>query len=300
MPSEEFRQGLTLMWDMRRERQLGPPATIAGQRTDLDGIAAMFPLPDDVSVTPVVAGTTRCEWVTSPGVAEDRVVLYLHGGAYVAGSPTSHRELAARIGRAAGARALVADYRLAPEHPHPAAVVDALAVYRWLLMSEGLPAGSLAVAGDSAGGGLTIAALVALRDDAVELPTAAAVLSPWVDLEGTGASARSRADEDPVLDGARLAEMAACYANGLDLRTPLISPLYADLAGLPPLLIQVGTAEVLLDDATRLAAAAREAGVDVTLEVAEEMVHVWQVLSSVPEAGEATTRIGAFLAEHWR
>jgi acetyl esterase/lipase len=192
------------------------------------------------------------------------------------------------------------DYRLAPEHPFPAAVEDATAAYRWLV-SRGTDPAHIAIAGDSAGGGLTLATLIALRDAGDPLPAAAACLSPWVDLEGVGASMTSKAAVDPFVRKEMIEFMAQQYLGGRDLRTPLAAPLYADLQGLPPLLIQVGTAEVLLDDATRIAERARAAGVEVSLEVWDDMIHVWQLFAPMlPEGQQAIERIGAFIRAHTR
>jgi len=222
------------------------------------------------------------------------VVLYLHGGGYVIGSPRSHRHLAAAIAAAAGTSALLLEYRCAPESPFPAAVDDAVAAYRWLL-DQGISAGGLVIAGDSAGGGLTVATLLALRDGGVPLPAAGVCISPWVDLTCSGASYSTKAASDPIVKKAGVEEMARAYLGMADRRTPLASPLFADLRGLPPLLIQVGSEEVLLDDATQLAERARAAGVDTTLEVWDQMVHVWHwFLPLLDEAEEAIGTIGRF------
>jgi monoterpene epsilon-lactone hydrolase len=272
--------------------------SIESMRAGYEGLSAMFPLADDIEREPVTANGVPAEWVSAPGAVPGNVVLYLHGGGYVIGSINTHRDLAARISRASGARVLVIDYRLAPEHPFPAAVEDATAAYRWLL-SSGIDPSGIVVAGDSAGGGLTVATLVALRDAGDPLPAAGVCLSPWVDLEGIGASMTSKAEVDPIVQKDLLVLMAATYLDGADPRSPLAAPLYADLAGLPPLLIQVGTAETLLDDATRLAERARAAGVDVTLEPWEDMFHVWQAFAAMlPEGQQAIDRIGAFVREH--
>jgi acetyl esterase/lipase len=217
----------------------------------------------------------------------------------VIGSIKTHRDLAGRISRAAGARVLNVDYRLAPEHPHPAAVEDATAAYRWLLARDQDPR-RLAIAGDSAGGGLTIATLVALRDQDHPLPAAAVCLSPWVDLEGVGDSMKTCADIDPMIQLDHLLQMAKLYLGGLPPRTPLAAPLYADLSGLPPLYIQVGTAETLLDDSNRIAERARKVGVDVTLEPWEDMIHVFQAFAPIlPEGQQAIDKIGEFLRARW-
>jgi phosphinothricin tripeptide acetyl hydrolase len=219
----------------------------------------------------------------------------------VIGSPRSHRHLAAAIARAAGARALLLDYRRAPEHPFPAAVDDALAAYRWLLESAGVAPGSVVVAGDSAGGGLTVATLLAARDAGLPQPGAGVCISPWVDLTCSLPTYATKAAVDPVVDAALVQKMAKAYLGGTDPRTPLASPLHADLRGLPPLLAQVGGDEVLLDDARELAARAKGAGVDATLEVWDAMVHVWHwFLPMLDEAQAAIDRIGAFVRERAR
>jgi acetyl esterase/lipase len=264
-------------------------------RATMEAMVAAFTITDDVAREPVDAGGIPAEWAVAPGAAPDRAVLYLHGGAYTVGSINTHRDLAGRVSRAAGARVLLIQYRLAPEHPHPAAVDDAMAAYRWLL-AQGCDPRRLSIAGDSAGGGLTVATLVALRDAGAPLPAAGVCMSPWVDLEGIGESMLARAELDPMVDRNGLLHMAALYLNGVDPRTPLAAPLYADLRGLPPLLIQVGTAETLLDDATRIAARARAADVDVTLEVWDDMIHVFQAFAGMlPEGQEAVDRIGEFI-----
>jgi acetyl esterase/lipase len=216
---------------------------------------------------------------------------------YVIGSINTHRDLASRLSLAAAARVLLIDYRLAPEHPFPAAVDDATAAYRWLL-SSGADPSHMVIAGDSAGGGLTVATLVALRDAGTPLPAAGVCLSPWVDLECSGESMTTKAAADPMVRRDGLMKMAEWYLAGQPPRTPLAAPLYADLSGLPPLLIQVGTAEVLLDDSTRLAERARKAGVTVTLEPWEDMIHVWQAFAALlPEGRQAIDRIGEFITQ---
>ena len=212
------------------------------------------------------------------------------------GSRRTHRELAARIAREAAARVLVLEYRLAPEHPFPAAVEDATAAYRWL-RKQGIAAGSIAIAGDSAGGGLTLATLLALRDAGDALPACAVCLSPWTDLEGTGASAQPGGADDPMISVAALARHGQASMPRRALRNPLAAPLHGNYKGLPPLLIQVGTREILLDDSTRVADKARAAGVPVRLEIEEGAPHVWQAMPHLPEAADAVRRIGAFVRE---
>ena len=192
-------------------------------------------------------------------------------------------------------RVLFPEYRLAPEHPFPAAVDDVLAAWRWLRTDQHLSARSVAVAGDSAGGGLAVALLVATRDAGEALPAGAVLMSPTVDLTSSGASMIERADQDPISTPAMLRQFASDYLAGADPKTPLASPLFASLAGLPPLLVQVGTADLLLSDSERLASAAAEAGVDVTLEIGEGLPHVYQLLLGTPEAAQATEHIGKFL-----
>src|SRR5262245_3459029 len=271
--------------------------------TDMKSMRAVMekiaqPAPPDVKCTPVNAGGVPAEWIVAPGAAEDRFVLYLHGGGYVLGSINTHREMVSRVSRAAGARALALDYRLAPESPCPAAFDDATAAHRRLL-PQGAKPGRTVVAGDSAGGGLTLATLVALRDAKLPLPAAGVCLSPWADMEGVGASMTSKAKEDPVVQKEGLLGMAKLYLGGADPKTPLAAPLHADLRGLPPLLIQVGSAETLLDDSTRVAERAKAAGVKVDLEVWSEMIHVWHLFAPIlPEGQEAIAKIGKFIREH--
>lgn len=233
-------------------------------------------------------------WLMPDGAADDRVLLYLHGGGYVIGNINSHRGMVSQIAIASGCRALMIEYRLAPEHMFPAAVDDAVAAYRWLL-SEGYKPERIAFAGDSAGGGLTAAALVALRDSGDPLPAAAMMLSPWADLEVTGGSSKSVGWKDPMLSVKSLRKWGAMYAGAKDLRHPLASPIYADMRGLPPLLIHAGTCEVLLDDARRLADKAESDGVDVDLYVCDGMFHVYHFFSPlVPESKDAIQRLGRF------
>ncbi|HKW91167.1 MAG TPA: alpha/beta hydrolase, partial [Methylomirabilota bacterium] len=209
-------------------------------------------------------------------------------------SPRSHRHLAAAIAVAAGASALLLDYRLAPEHPYPAAVDDATAAYRWLL-DQGIAPAHVVIAGDSAGGGLTVATMLALKEAGTPLPAGGVCISPWVDLTCGGESYKTRAEADPIVRRAGVEEMARAYVGATAPRTPLASPLFADLRGLPPLLIHVGDAEVLLDDAVQLAARAKAAGVDATLEVWDQMIHVWHwFLPMLDEAQSAVDAIGRF------
>ncbi|MBM3222655.1 MAG: alpha/beta hydrolase [Candidatus Tectomicrobia bacterium] len=294
MPSRE----LTALIHMLTSRPMPEQATVADRRQGFDMLAAKFPLAPDVRCDAVDANGVAAAWVVAPGADTGRTLLYLHGGGYVIGSINTHRDLAARLSRAAAARVLLIDYRLAPEHPHPAAVDDAVTAYRWLLQQGAAPT-STVIAGDSAGGGLTVAALVALRAAGAPLPAAGVCISPWVDLEGIGDSMSSKASVDPIVQLPGLQWFAGLYLNGAHPRTPLAAPLYADLHGLPPLLIHVGTAETLLDDATRLAARAQAAGVEVTLDAWEGMIHVWHLFAAMlPEGQQAIERVGAYIRQH--
>jgi acetyl esterase/lipase len=248
------------------------------------------------TLEPVDAGGVAAEWATAPSV-DDRVILYLHGGAYHMGSISSSRGLVSLLSAAARARVLSVGYRLAPECPFPAAVHDAVDAYRWILAS-GTPPSRVAIVGQSAGGGLALAALVALRDAGDIVPAAAVAISPVTDLEATGESMRTRADVDLMLRPEGMKEVVDWYLAGQDPRHPYASPLYADVAGLPPLLIHVGDAEILLDDSTRFAARVREAAGNVTLEVWPEMPHVWHAFAGfLPEADQAIARIGSWLQD---
>jgi len=289
-------QQLAKVLEIIKAQPSKPGVSVERMRAGMEKVAER--VASDVRCDPVEIGGVHGEWIVAPGAADNRVILYLHGGGYVMGSINTHRAMIARISRAAKARVLAIDYRLAPEHPFPAAVDDATTTYKWLL-SQGYQPGKITIAGDSAGGGLTFATLVALRDANIPLPAAAAPISPWTDLAATGESLRTRARVDPMVGDSGLAPMAQHYAGTHDLKHPLVSPLYADLTGLPPLLIHVGDAEILLDDSTRIAERAKAAGVDVTLEVWPEKVHVWHVFAKIlPEGQQAIDRIGEFVVAH--
>ena len=261
------------------------------RRLDLDALGRSYGIAADVTVEPTSANGVRAEWTATPGAAADAALLYLHGGGYVIGSLDSHRHLAAEAGRASGCRTLTLDYRLAPENPFPAAVEDAVAGYRHLL-GRGLQPGRVALAGDSAGGGLVVAAMVAIRDAGLPQPACGWCLSPWVDMEATGETMTSKAAADPTVQKAGILEMARLYLGGADPRSPLAAPIYADLSGLAPLLIQVGAAETLLDDALALAKAAGAADVRVALQIWPEMIHVWHLFHPELAAGRRAIAAG--------
>ncbi len=288
---------LQMVLDLLRAQPIPRDRGWVEQRAGLEQMTSLMPPPADVTCTPVIIAGRPAEWVAAPGVRQDQTLLYLHGGGYCIGSINTHRQLAADLSRAAGLRVLVLEYRLGPEHPFPAAVEDATAAYRALL-ADGADPRRLAIAGDSAGGGLTAATLLALRDADTPLPAAAVLVSPWLDLTQSGESMTSKAGVDPMVQRETLQPMADAYLAGADARAPLASPLFADLRHLPPLLVHVGTAETLLDDATRFADRARAAGVDVHLETFADMVHVFHAFAFIlPEARDANAKIGAFLRE---
>ncbi len=272
--------------------------SVQRQRATLEQQVKRVPMPRNVAVQPIAIGDLPAEWLRPVGVKDDRVVLYLHGGGYTMGSCNTHRALSARLAIASQVPVLMIDYRLAPEHPFPAALEDALAAYRRLI-EPGRPARPIAFAGDSAGGGLAIAATIALRDEGARLPAAIVCMSPWADLAVTGESMVTRVKFDPLISHESSLLHAGLYVAQHDPSSPLISPIYADLHGLPPLLIQVGDYEVLLSDSVRLAERARQAGVDTTLEIWDGMWHVWQAYADyVPEAQQAIERVGAFISQH--
>jgi len=260
-----------------------------------DGLGGQFPTAADVTITQETVNGVPGEWTSTPSASKDKVVLYLHGGGYVIGSILSHRHLASEIGRAAGALSLAIDYRLAPEHPFPAAVDDALAAYRYLL-DKGFKPSNIAISGDSAGGGLTVATLLAIKDAGLPQPSCGFAISPWVDLEAVGGSMTSKSEADPMVQFEALVAWAGLYLNGKDARTPLAAPLYGDLTGIAPLLIHVGSSETLLDDSVRLAGVAGHAEVPVTLEIWPEMIHVWHFMHPIlTDARTALAGAGAYI-----
>ncbi|MFN0148766.1 MAG: alpha/beta hydrolase [Dehalococcoidia bacterium] len=290
MPSEESKQ---LIATMRSQPAL-PGGSLAEMRAGMEATARSADA--DIIVEDTTAGGVPAKYFTAPGADTSRVLLYLHGGGYVLGSTVSHAWLLGELSRATDVQVLALDYRLAPEHPFPAAVEDAVAGYRSLLDS-GIAARDIAIGGDSAGGGLTAATLVSLKERGLPMPSAGVLLSPWTDLAATGASITERATRDPLIsDVAMIKMMADNYIGGDKATNPLVSPHYADLSGLPPLLIQVGTEEVLYDDSTRLHERAKAAGVESTFEPWDGQVHVFQMQGwMVPEGQQAIDQIGEFV-----
>ena len=266
-------------------------------RRRIDRFSGSAPSPRGVAIRPVDAGGVPAERVIPRGAPTDRCVLYLHGGAWCLGSPRTHRRLVADLASGAGVRAVSVDYRLAPEHPYPAGLDDSVAAYRWLLERRVDPS-RIVVAGDSAGGNLAAALLLRLRDEGIPLPAGAVLLSPATDLALTGPSHVTRKEVDPFFAKVGPVRFVEDYVGSHDVRAPCISPLYADLGGLPPMLIHVGDHEVLLDDSVRFAERATAAGVDARLVVWPGMFHVFQTFAPfLPEARRADREIGDFIRE---
>ncbi|GAG94011.1 unnamed protein product, partial [marine sediment metagenome] len=265
-------------------------------RKAMEQMATLEKFPEDITFDEIDVNGIPSLWVSTPEVLKEQVVLYLHGGGYVQGSINTHKGLTYRISRASKSRILLIDYRLAPENPYPAALEDSVAAYKWLIDNEGIDPKKIVISGDSAGGGLTAATLLKLRDLGITLPAGGVLLSPWNDLDITGDSVRTKRRIDPILDASGLFFMANLYIGDEDPKNPYISPLYADLKGMPPLLIQVGSSEIILDDSTRFSEKAKAAGVDVTLDVWDDMIHVFQILALwAPEGAQAIERIGVFI-----
>ena len=294
MRSELVRYGLRWMLKRRNHRAL----TIEQHRRFAMGAERLVPDPPPNTRTIAVdAGGVGADLITTPASEAHRHVLFLHGGAFIIGSPRLYRHLSWRIAAAARARVLAVDYRLAPEHPFPAALEDAFAAYNWLL-ADGADPRRIAIMGDSAGGGLVFSLMLRLRDEGCPLPAAAVALSPWTDLALTGASLKLNADCDPLLSADDPPLFVSDYLGGADPRAPYVSPLYGDPVGLPPTIIQVGSDEVLRDDAVRMADRMRAAGCHVELEIWPRMPHVWHVfVPLIPEARRAIDRVGVFVRE---
>lgn len=285
---------------IRARSEAGANLGYAERRKAMDGNASQFPVPAGVEVSKADLGGLGGEWNIPSGAAIAPVILYFHGGGYVQGSSVSHRHLTSRLALAAKARVLSVDYALAPEAPFPAAVEDALKAYRWLIAS-GVEPQAIAFGGDSAGGGLTVATLIAARDKGLPMPAAAVAISPWTDLTCETETYKTRADADPMIDQAGIKSIAAAYLNGADARDPLASPNFGELTGLPPMLIHVGSDEVLLDDAITLHKRARACGVEAEIEEWDGMIHVWHAFyQMLPEGERAIERLGDYLSARWK
>ena len=279
--------------------KFNPKKTIDEARRGMENLTKLASLPSKTKVEKITFNSISAEWICADEVHEDRVVLYLHGGGYNICSPNTHRELAAYISMASGAKVLLPDYRLAPEHPFPSALEDATSAYRWLL-DTGLTSENLAIAGDSAGGGLSIATSISLRDAGEPSPASIACISPWTDLEMSGNSIKTHAKIEPMLNLQSMKIMASNYIGEGDPRSPLISPIYADLKGISPLLIHVGSDEMLLDDSKRIAENAKSSGVDVTLKIYDQMWHAFHLNARLmPEAKNAIEALGSFIRKHF-
>jgi acetyl esterase/lipase len=273
-------------------------STAQEQRQLLRAALSAQPLPADLTVTAGTLGGVPTAEITIEGIEPRHIVLYFHGGVYVIGDAFLAADLASQVGRRVGAKVISVDYRLAPEHPYPAAVDDAFAAYEALLQS-GVDASNIVFAGESAGGGLAVATLINARDHGLPLPTAAFVMSPMTDLTLAGTTMETRREADPLFTRELLQERVNDYTAGQDAALPLMSPIFADLAGLPPLIIQAGTHEVLLDDAVRLAERAVAADVEVILDITPGVPHVFQAYSAIlDEAAAALDRAGLFLSAH--
>jgi epsilon-lactone hydrolase len=289
--SEEMERILELLW----AAPSNDGAPIEQRRADMDELSGATPLIEGTTTEAVEVAGRPAQWVRGPGAEPDAGVLYLHGGGYCVGSIASHTPLASRVSAASGAPVLVLDYRLGPEHPFPAAVEDAVAAYRALL-DDGVDPGRLAIAGDSAGGGLTLATLLSLRDQGVALPSAAACISPWVDLTMSLPSIEANAGSDPMLARHRLQQYADWYLGDADPKDPLASPRFADLSGLPPVLLHVAQEEILLDEVREVAEAIVAAGGEVEHRACPGTFHVWHAVAGLaPEADQAVAELGDFV-----
>ncbi len=313
MPSGKSRMVIFMMrhshllrGQLKRRAMIDENTSIAAFRQEAERGAKMFgKLPEGMTVSPVTVSLAtvgesahadmHAEWYLPAGVSKDRVILYFHGGGYVSGSCKTHWVHVAKFAQRSGTAALLFDYRVAPEHPYPAAIEDAVAAYCWLL-EQGVSPDHIVFMGDSAGGGLCLAAMLALRDQGIDLPAGAVAMSPWTDLKCTGDSLRTKAKVDPFTPGDAWTIFSRYYVGDNDPGLPWISPLYGDLRGLPPILIVAGDYDVLFDDSARFAQKAKEAGVEVRFEVGEGLFHCYPVCGDLfPEAREAMADICAFI-----
>jgi len=284
---------------LKKFQQMTDKPTVESTRKGLEQLAVMSKIQEDIICEPVKINNIEGELIKAPGVKQDKVLLYLHGGAFVAGSIDTHRDLISRISRAGNIKVVAINYRLAPEHPYPAALEDAFNSYQWLISEKNFNPKNIIIGGDSAGGTLTLSVLIKIRDGGLPLPKAAFCISPATDMTGSGESYITKADIDPFLTPELGDLVSNNYLRDIDPEDPLVSPLFADLHGLPPIYIQVGTSEILLDDSKRIAEKLETSGVDVELDIWEDMIHVFAAFASfASESREAIEKIGEFIEKH--
>ncbi|MFO7797316.1 MAG: alpha/beta hydrolase [Promethearchaeati archaeon] len=284
---------------LKQFQSMTEETSVESTRRGLDQLAAMSKIPEDIIFEPVKINNVEGEWIIAPDVIENKVLLYLHGGAFVAGSIDTHRDLISRISRAAEIKVLAINYRLAPEHPFPAGLNDCFDTYKWLMSEKGYKPNNIIIGGDSAGGTLTLSVLIKLRDLKIPLPAAAFCLSPATDMTGSGESYTTKAEVDPFLTPELGQLVLDNYLGDVDPKNPLVSPLFGDLHGLPPIYIQVGTSEILLDDSKRIAQKLKEANVEVELDIWKDMVHVFAAFAQfAQEPKEAIEKIASFIKKH--
>ncbi|WP_419846003.1 alpha/beta hydrolase [Candidatus Poriferisocius sp.] len=297
MPSDAYNAAVAALRQQMQAAAAAPPPDLATTRAGFETAYSSMPVADGVSFAPVDAGGVPAEWVTPAEVEGNRAIIYLHGGGYVVGNLNTHRHVVSRLAAEAKARLLNVDYRLAPENPYPAALDDAVAAWQWHLANGG-EAAHTAISGDSAGGGLTIALCMKLRDEGLEQPACAAPISPWTDLTFSGDSMTERAERDPMLAGAdSLHGMVMSYAQSVDATDPYVSPVFGTFDNLAPMMIQVGTEEVLYDDSTRVVKGIENANGSVEFRPWQDMMHVWHLLASIaPEAEEGIAEMAEYIS----
>ncbi|NHI94224.1 MAG: alpha/beta hydrolase [Candidatus Lokiarchaeota archaeon] len=281
---------------LRKNQILGVDIPVEQARQFLNKLTSMTKPHKDINIEAFNIKSISAEWISAPDAQSDKIILYLHGGGYVTGSIDTHRAFISSLSQKIKCHCLSIDYRLAPENPFPAALDDAITAYRWLIEEKMIHPSNLIIAGESAGGGLTLSTIMKIKKIGLALPSACMVFSPWADLLNTGATLKTKKEEDPFLSPEVLFKFSKMYYANDDPKNPLISPLYGDFKDFPPLLIQVGTSEILLSDSTRVAERAKEAGVDVTIEQYNQMIHAFQLFESfVPEGKEAMNKINNFV-----
>ena len=282
-----------------QNREVAAKKRVKDERNEMEHMANMIQLSSDVEIKSVTIDGIDATWLKTPGVEEENLIIYLHGGGYITGSFNTHKDLVQRLSREARCRVITIEYGLAPEHPFPKGLNDVIKIYKWLINEEKFKPNKIVIAGDSAGGGLTLATLLKLRDLGITLPAAGVCLSPWTDLTFAGESYYDKNIIDPGITLDELMFDARLYLGNEDPKNPYVSPVYADLKGLPPLLIHVGTVEKLLNDSTRIAKSAKNAGVNVTLKIWKEMIHVFQAYAVlIREGQESIKEIGSYILNH--